>query len=389
MTEEILPDHTRLSASGAERWMECPASLQIAETLGLEDEESSFAAEGTAAHELASTCLEDGTDAWEHFGETFYEHEVNMDMALAVQIYLDRCRDLMAQYPDAEVLIEKRVDNKDLHPDFGGTSDFTLIAPKVIFTKDYKHGKGIAKEAVGNPQMRYYGLGNFYKLSVKLGAKIERVENEIVQPRAYHHLGPIRHEEMTRGELIQWGNEKLFPAMEAVDDIGPALKSGTHCQFCPAKTGCPLMAAMFDAAAKADLADAKKLTDEELGQEFERVDAVAKYIKGIKDEAYSRAMKGKSVPGGKLVEGRVDRIWNEAGSKKIITDYGDDAYQDKKLKSPAMVEKTCVGGNKFASEYGYKPKKGKLTFVPESATGKPVTVEPAAKKFEGIKSAAE
>jgi hypothetical protein len=386
MTEEILPDHTRLSASGAERWMECPASIQIAEMFGLEGEESSYAAEGTAAHELASTCLEDGTDAWEHFGETFYEHEVNADMVVAVQVYLDYCRDLMAKFPKATVLIEKRVDNKAFHPDFGGTSDFTLITDTAIYVVDYKHGVGIAKDALGNPQIEYYALGSYLALEADRQEAIQQACVVIVQPRAFHPKGPIRDSWIYHENLMRWGTEKLLPAMEAVDDIGPTLKSGDHCLFCPAKTGCPIMAAMFDAAAKADLADAKNLSDKELGLEYERASLVLKYVKAIKDMSYSRAIKGAHIPGGKLVESKVDRVLNEAGVEKAPEQFGDDAYVEKKLKSPAQIEKTCVGGPKFVSEYAHKPKKGGLTFVPLSNRSAAISVEKPEEKFKGIKA---
>lgn len=47
--------HARLSPSSAERWMTCPGSVKLAE--GIEDKGSSYAAEGTAAHELAEHIL--------------------------------------------------------------------------------------------------------------------------------------------------------------------------------------------------------------------------------------------------------------------------------------------------------------------------------------------
>jgi len=47
--------HARLSPSSAERWMTCPGSVKLAE--GIEDTGSSYAAEGTAAHEMAERIL--------------------------------------------------------------------------------------------------------------------------------------------------------------------------------------------------------------------------------------------------------------------------------------------------------------------------------------------
>ncbi len=42
--------HSVLGASAAERWIHCPPSARL--TAGMQDEETSFAAEGTAAHAL-------------------------------------------------------------------------------------------------------------------------------------------------------------------------------------------------------------------------------------------------------------------------------------------------------------------------------------------------
>ena len=42
--------HSVLGASAADRWMNCTPSAQL--TAGMEDETTTFAAEGTAAHAL-------------------------------------------------------------------------------------------------------------------------------------------------------------------------------------------------------------------------------------------------------------------------------------------------------------------------------------------------
>ena len=47
--------HAKLSPSSAERWMSCPGSVALNE--GKDDKGSSYAAEGTAAHELAEKIL--------------------------------------------------------------------------------------------------------------------------------------------------------------------------------------------------------------------------------------------------------------------------------------------------------------------------------------------
>lgn len=60
--------HSKLSASGAEKWMRCPGSIAMSE--GLPDASSAAADEGTAAHFIASVCLVEGTMSTHHIGKT-------------------------------------------------------------------------------------------------------------------------------------------------------------------------------------------------------------------------------------------------------------------------------------------------------------------------------
>lgn len=70
--------HAKLSPSGASRWMNC-AGAPNAEA-GIPDTASSYAEEGTAAHELAAVCLETDTDASQHLGEVFNGYAAVEDM---------------------------------------------------------------------------------------------------------------------------------------------------------------------------------------------------------------------------------------------------------------------------------------------------------------------
>ncbi len=52
--------HAKLSASGAHRWLECPGSVLLEEQY--KNTTSTFAEEGTFAHEIAEYILKNGTD---------------------------------------------------------------------------------------------------------------------------------------------------------------------------------------------------------------------------------------------------------------------------------------------------------------------------------------
>lgn len=90
--------HAQLSPSSAERWMTCPGSVALSK--GAPDDSSSFADEGTDAHELAAKCLESGKDAADFIGETMGKgNVVGADMAFHVQGYVDYVRDIVRGGP--------------------------------------------------------------------------------------------------------------------------------------------------------------------------------------------------------------------------------------------------------------------------------------------------
>ena len=62
--------HSRLSPSGAHRWMLCPASVPFQKKLGIISESSEYAAEGTAVHEIIERCLKDGAEPIDFIGKT-------------------------------------------------------------------------------------------------------------------------------------------------------------------------------------------------------------------------------------------------------------------------------------------------------------------------------
>lgn len=107
---------------------------------------STYADEGTAAHELAAECLKRGVDATAHIGRVFTinkrDYEVTEEFANYVQVYLDDVRNRAA---GGHLLVEQRVDLSDwLGPDQGGTSDAVIAMPIAynVTIEDLKFGRG-------------------------------------------------------------------------------------------------------------------------------------------------------------------------------------------------------------------------------------------------------
>jgi len=180
-----LPEHSPLGASGSYRWLpepyggDCTASVGLSPAM--EDPESEYAAEGTAAHTLAAACLNKGDDAWHRIGARIFGKDliyspseglnkgailVTKEMADAVQVFLD---DVRKRYPNQQInkssatntYVEYFFYRPELHPLFYGQADFVFVdyANRVLHVHDYKHGAGIVVDVQRNPQCMYYGVG--------------------------------------------------------------------------------------------------------------------------------------------------------------------------------------------------------------------------------------
>jgi hypothetical protein len=359
MTEK--PIHSPLGASSAERWMNCPGSNVLLETLDLpESEESSFAAEGTGAHEAGAQCLRDGTDTWEIVGQKFNDHECNQEMADGVQMYLDTVRDLRAEHGIfARSFVEYRISG-DWNGKFYGTVDSAEWSSdgetSLLDITDFKYGAGIAVDATRNHQLMYYAVGMLEHLFAN------KVRLRIVQPRAFHVDGPIRVWETTGAELTQWKNEILIPAMTRAE-LDLTLTPGDWCRFCPAKLGCPLLTALFGASAKADASVLTNFSSQSLARNYALVAAVKHYIKALEEQVLKRLMHGEAIDGYKLVNKKANRVFSAEGIETMKTDFGPDAYTKPELKSPAEIDKIGAKGKKFTKGYAYSPQTG-LTVAP-------------------------
>lgn len=226
--------HALFSASGAPGWMRCAPKL--AAEVGLPDDSSEYADEGTAAHQLAGWCLEENQAALAFKGRRLEiingvywpggdvprpskgigqardisrVFEVTTDMAGHVQNYVGRVHTRIEEFKlrgavSVEMMVEVRVDYSARLgvPDSFGTSDVVLLIewPGDIWqidVGDLKFGMGVkvyASELIvqpdgstlyfGNEQMMMYALGAYDQFAM-LG-DIQKISMAIYQPRVHH-----------------------------------------------------------------------------------------------------------------------------------------------------------------------------------------------------------
>lgn len=355
-----LPAHSPVGASSMERWSNCPGSIRLSKDMP--NVETEYAAEGTRAHEVAEGLLE----AELYGGSEFDTKGIDKEMLDAVWVYVDYCVKLVRSIENPVFAIEQTFDLFSIHYGLYGTSDFSVYDPvrKILHVVDYKHGAGIVVAAKGNKQLRYYGLGAMLALK----APVEHVQLTIVQPRANHADGTIRHDYISAMELLDFSGD-LKKAVVATEAKDAPLKSGMWCRFCPAAPKCPQLQLETQALAKKTFSEAS-LDVQELADVLQILPRVESWIKATREFAYSQAMNGVDIPGYKLVEKRARRVWlDEKDTRSVLLEgfgLGLDQIYDMKLKTPASIERLLNKEQKNALKDHYASVSSGLTLASES-----------------------
>ncbi|MDB9741479.1 DUF2800 domain-containing protein [Akkermansiaceae bacterium] len=233
--------HSEFGASCSDMWRTCPGAIQatrkaISEKKIPEKEpESSYAIEGTLAHDWAEKILN---------GEKNIS-DLPDNISEAVTEYVNWCRSIIKAgekiSPEEMVVnIESQV-NLFYRPEDTGTMDFSVFVPdhwlQVI---DYKNGGGEFHEAHEKNQLVVYGLSYIYDLE-KLGYEMRddlRVAIGIVQPNHFKYDGPSVWETTVR-ELKDIGIDIQSDYERANDDtILDLIPSESACRHCKIKAIC-------------------------------------------------------------------------------------------------------------------------------------------------------
>lgn len=371
--------HSVLGASAADRWMNCTPSAQL--TAGMEDETTTFAAEGTAAHALCEWKVRKAlkmragrrptSDYWTDEMEEFTDDYRDFIMDLVGQAK-QHCKDPVT-------LIEQHLDFSCYVPDGFGTGDFLLVADKELNVVDFKYGRGVAVYADHNPQMMLYALGALNLFDCLYD--IEQVTMTIFQPR----LSSISTWTITAAELYQWAEEVLKPKAELAAKGDGEFVSGSWCRFCKARNTCRARAESFLELAKMEFQPPALLSDEEVAEVMEKADELSKWANDVMAYAQAEAIEnGKHWNGYKLVEGRsVRKFSDEAKVEAAAKEAGYTDIYNKSLITLTAFEK-LMGKKTFADvlgQYVTKPA-GKLTLVPVSDKRPEVSVNTVNDEFQ-------
>ena len=150
--------HALLSASGAHRWLNCTPSAVLES--GEPGSTSEAAEQGTAAHALAEHKLRKALkQRSKRPVSTWHDDEMEEHTDDYVAYVLEQFNTAKATCPDANLLVEQRLDFSHIVPGGFGTGDAVIIAEPRLHIIDLKYGMGVLVEAEQNPQLMLYALG--------------------------------------------------------------------------------------------------------------------------------------------------------------------------------------------------------------------------------------
>lgn len=307
--------HYPLSPSASKRWINCPASLNAPNT------SSSYAEEGTAAHDVAEVALRTGRLI-----------TPDLEVRNAVQVYYDYVRDLRRdKQPYFELIEDTREHATD--PDLGGTADYLAIYEEdgktVLHFVDYKHGAGVAVIAEENYQLLTYAV--IYESW--FGVEIDVYRMTIVQPRNIE-VDPVQTWDCAPERVREHG--KLIAKAKTQSHF----KAGDHCRFCSLASTCQTLQDEMLVVARQQFDQAEV---EDLLRLHSMADSIRAALNSLEETLVEKARAGVELPGYKVVESLGHRKWS-APEAKILSKLRRLGVKKKdavitKLKSPAALEK--------------------------------------------------
>lgn len=407
--------HAFFAPSSLPRVTRCPGSLLL--THGMPDTQTVFAAEGTAAHWIADLSLrgkyrvdryagcwvavtKTGECSFVHDGNRDYMaireidgdvllFEVDDEMVVAVQEYVDWCNDLPGDhYPECKVDISRWtpkatdglehvfVPSEAFEPQ-RGTSDHAACAPGRLVITDLKYGKGEKVFAERNEQAVAYALGFIDEWDWLYD--FQEIEIRICQPRLDHYDTWT----CTRAEIEEIGAYILERCTLALREDAPLVPGEKQCKFCKANGLCraqkdwlsSIRALAFDDLDNTQFAepDPRLLTSEEVveawrahGLYMARFEAIAREILKYAEEDEN------PFPGIKIVEGHTKRRWKRQAD--VIDTFCLDVPEEKmfktKLVSPNQLSKLLP-----------KAEREKIADLVYNPVGKPCIVDVSDKRI--------
>ena len=333
--------HAKLSASGAKKWLNCPGSITLEESIP--NKSSAFSEEGTTAHTLGELKIKKALKLinLRKYNAEVKKLETDADMENYTSQYCDYVLErfnALNKKGDAVIRIEERLDLSNYIPEGFGTADIIIIGNGVAEVIDLKYGKGVLVESNENPQLKIYALGVLDAFDFLYD--IEDVSVTVFQPR----IDNIDTFTITVEDLLQWGELVKLKATEAFSGSDTLVCGGHYNDgFCRARAICSAYADDKLSVTRYDFKAPTMLSNDDIGEIIGKAEELFKWATLIKDYALEKALEGETFKGWKVVEGRSVRVFAvpdaEIGEKLSVLGYELDEYNPRKLLSLTGIEK--------------------------------------------------
>ena len=325
--------HDLMSPSSIERIIACPPSFDICKSI--EEKASSYADEGTLAHDLCELLilrhlrrihekpflerLKKIKAVTDPSGKPYYNKVMHGHCEKFAAFVISKFHSLKKSNPEAQIFLEIKVTiDQGIRKSFGYL-DVIIISNYFCYIIDFKYGAGVLVEAEDNGQLRMYALGvmNTFEDIFPFFA----FNMIIYQPR----MDNISYFVQDDKQLLEWADVEMKPAIALAIKGNGEMKAGAHCKFCKARPNCRVNANYQLELEKHNSCPPELIEEKEIKNIVRRASELSSWCESIKEWALSQALKGKKIPGMKLVRGRgqryftdkekVRRVLNKAGFK--------------------------------------------------------------------------
>lgn len=370
--------HARFAPSAANRHLNCTSSLMLEEQF--DDQESQYAAEGSAGHALAEHLIKKHLKIRSKRPVSDYYSD---DLLEAVDEYVAY---VIGEIEEAKrtcqvpfFSVELRVDASEYVDECFGTADMVIVTNKVAHVIDLKMGKGVPVSPEDNPQLMIYGLGILSMAELLYDVEIVRMT--IFQPR----LNNSSTWDITPDELKYWGETVLKPRGAMALMGAGEFNAGNWCRFCKVRNQCRVRAEQFLELAKMEFREPALLSDDEIAEVLKISDELSKWASDVYTYAQNKAIvRNKKWSGFKLVQGRSNRKYSseeEVAEAAVAAGY-KDIYKSTLVTITEMER--LMGKKEFNKIIGhlvFKPQ-GKITLVPESDKREAINNTTATAEFQ-------
>jgi hypothetical protein len=333
--------HSSIGASSAHRWIACPGSIKLCETVPPLPS-SKYAEEGTRAHTVAEAYIL-GQPIPSYADEAMIEGAKMYSRAISERML--NCDEIT--HP---LCLESRVSIPSLDPRAFGTCDAWTVGDRTLYILDYKYGQGLSVSPIENDQLKYYAAGVIE--TFKLINDIDRISLVIVQPRC----GGVSEWECGL-DTIRWFIKQAKFAINESKNGNPMMEAGDHCRWCAAQAVCPVKRKEVEDLFNVDLQapsivkeSPQDLTPADIVRYIDHAETIQSWLNGLKYHAQGLIEMGCDVPGYAVEQGMSNRSWKNP--EQIIQDprFLGLPIHNFALKSPAQIEKIKGVDKKLIAE---------------------------------------